>query len=622
MKMRARHSVILISVLALFQFLWSEQSSFITSNYEKHEYMIPMRDGKKLFTAVYAPRDGSHKYPIMLNRTPYGVPPYGEKNYPLTLGPSEEMAKDKYIFVYQDVRGRMMSEGEFIYMTPMKASKNGPTDIDESTDAFDTIDWLVKNVPNTNGRVGIWGISFPGFYAAAALVDAHPALKAASPQAPIADWFIGDDFHHNGAFFLAHGFGFLATFGFPRSGMTTQAFRPFDYPTPDGYDFFLKMGPLLNANAKYLKHKVSFWNEMMNHGDYDEFWQSRNLLPNLKNINPAVMTVGGWFDAEDLFGALNVYKSIECSSPGAYNVLVMGPWRHGGWIQDGGGFGNVRFGSDTSGYYWNQIEFPFFKSFLKEESRPKLPEAFVFMTGRNEWQRENSWPPTKTIPLRFYLDTQGRLSSDFSMVDEVESFDEYLSDPNKPVPYTQELAAGMRPEYMVEDQRFAARRPDVLVFKTDPLDHDISIAGPVVASLNVSTSGTDSDFIVKLIDVYPDTVKSDSREPETAQMSGCQQLVRGEPFRGKYRNSFTRPIPFTPGQIAKVEFAMPDVCHTFLKGHRIMTQIQSSWFPLVDRNPQQFVNIYGARESDYKKATQRIYHSKSNPSYILLNIVK
>ena len=394
-----RYALSGLTVLALLGFLRAQLDSSSESNYTKQELRIPMRDGKKLFTAVYVPKDTTRTYPILLSRTPYSVAPYGVDKYPTVLGPSAETARDGFIFVYQDVRGRMMSEGEFVNVTPQNTQKRGLRDFDESTDAYDTIDWLVKNIPNNNGNVGMWGISYPGFYAAAGMIDAHPALKAVSPQAPIADWFIGDDFHHNGAFYLAHSFGFLATFGHPRP-KPTMSFNPiFEFPTPDGYDFFLKMGPLPNANAKHLKNKIPFWNEIMQHGDYDAFWQARNLRPHLKNIRPAVMTVGGWFDAEDLFGALNIYHSVETMNPGAHNILVMGPWYHGGWARsDGDALGSIQFGANTSEFYRKEIEFPFFRHFLKGDENPNLPEAYVYLTGSNQWKREDQWPPRNVKP--------------------------------------------------------------------------------------------------------------------------------------------------------------------------------------------------------------------------------
>jgi putative CocE/NonD family hydrolase len=612
----------LFSVHVTAQQQAASAASEVRASYEKSEYQIPMRDGVKLFTVVYSPRDKSRKYPILLNRTPYSVGPYGPDAYKTSLGPSPLFMKEGYIFVYQDVRGRYMSEGEFVNMRPHKEQKSGPTDTDESTDTYDTIDWLIKNVPNNNGRVGMWGISYPGFYVAVGMIDAHPALKAASPQAPIADWFIGDDFHHNGAFFLPHAFNFLATFGRPRPRPTTETPPRFQHGTPDGYKFFLELGPLQNADRKYFKGDVAFWNEMMEHPNYDDFWKARNTLPHLKNIRPAVMTVGGWFDAEDLYGALNTYKATEKQSPGAYNILVMGPWYHGGWARsDGDSLGAIQFGSKTAEFYRNEIELPFFNCFLKDKCDRKLPEAYVFETGSNRWRTYTEWPPRAAQPRAIYLREDGRLSFD-PPANERDAFDEYVSDPNKPVPYINGIAIGMTREYMVEDQRFAARRPDVLVYQTEPLAQDLTAAGPVKVTLYVSSTGTDADYVVKLIDVFPDDAPDPEPNPTGVRMGGYQMLVRGEPFRARFRNSFERPEPLRPGEVTKIEFVMPDINHAFLKGHRIMVQVQSTWFPLVDRNPQKFVpNIYKASEADFEKAVQRVHRSRAHASHITLNVV-
>jgi len=570
--------------------------------------MIPMRDGVKLFVSVYAPKDTSQRYPIMLSRTPYSCAPYGPEFYKESIGPSPLFQNEGYIFVYEDVRGAWMSEGTYVNMRPQNDRKSGPKDIDESSDTYDTIEWLVKNIPNNNGRVGMWGISYPGFYTAVGTIDAHPALKAASPQAPIADWFIGDDFHHNGTLFLPHAFNFFSSFGRPRPKPTSMRNDSrFDHRMPDGYKFFLEMGSLPNADKKYFHGEIAYWNEMMEHPNYDAWWQARNTRPHLRNIKPAVMTVGGWFDAEDLFGAVNTYKSIEHQSPGAHNTLVMGPWFHGGWSRgDGEGLGNVRFGSKTSEFYRENIELPFFNYYLKDKGQLKLPEAYVFETGSNKWKTYEQWPPANIRPGSLYLAANGKIL--FSPPTD-SGFEEYISDPARPVPFIENIAIGMTREYMVDDQRFAARRPDVLVYQTDVLANDMTIAGPITASLFASTSGTDSDFVVKLIDVYPDDAPDNLLNPTGMKMGGYQMLVRGEPMRARFRNSFEKPEPMVPNKATKIEYVMPDVNHTFMKGHRIMVQVQSTWFPLVDRNPQRFVDIYKATDADFQKATQKIYHS-------------
>jgi putative CocE/NonD family hydrolase len=588
---------------------------YVKAHYTKYEYRIPMRDGKKLFTAVYVPKDDSKPYPILLLRTPYNVKPYGVDKYKPDLGPSSLFGKAGYIFAYQDVRGRWMSEDEFVNMRPHNPAKKD-TDIDESSDTWDTIEFLVKHVPNNNGRVGQWGISYPGFYTAAGMIDAHPALKASSPQAPVTDWFIGDDWHHNGALFLPHMFNFMAAFGRPRTGPTKKFDYKFDHETPDGYQFFLQLGSLINADKRYFKGEVAFWNEAMKHGTYDEFWKARNLRQHLKNIRPAVMTVGGWFDAENLFGALETFKKVEATSEGRPNVLVMGPWRHGGWggRGDGESLGDVHFNSKTAEFYREHIEFPFFEFHLKGAGEFKHPKAWVFETGTNQWRKHDAWPPKTAKRRSLYLHSQGKLSWNKPEENEAEGYEEYISDPKKPVPYLDKIVIGMSPEYMTADQRFAGRRPDVLVHQTEVLDADVTIAGPIQVDLHVSTTGTDSDWIVKLIDVYPDDYPDANPNPKDVRMGGYQQLVRGDVMRGKFRSSFEKPEPFTPGKPTKISFTMQDCYHTFRTGHRIMVQVQSSWFPLVDRNPQTFVDIYQAKESEFCKATQRMYHSREMPS--------
>jgi len=604
----------------------------VRARYTKYEYRIPMRDEVKLFTSVYVPKDAGRdrRYPILLTRTPYGVGPYGSDAFRERVGPSEAAEKEGFIFAYQDVRGRYMSEGQFVDVRPYNPAK-GPNDTDESSDTWDTIEWLLQKLPWDNGRAGLWGISYPGFYASMGTIDAHPALVATSPQAPIADWFIGDDFHHNGAFFLPHAFNFLSSFGRPRPEPSTKTEPRFDHKTQDGYRFFLEAGPMPSYDRKYLKGEVSFWKEILSHDTYDAFWQARNTRPHLKGVGPAVLTVGGWYDAEDLFGALETYKAIERQSPGVSNRLVMGPWSHGGWSHGTGeSLGRVRFGQPTSKFFQEEIELPFFRSWLKDGVDPDLPEAYVFETGRNQWRALDSWPPKEARPVVLYLAAGGALAKN-APEETGEAFDEYVSDPAKPVPFTEETNIGMTIEYMVDDQRFAARRPDVLVYQTEPLEEDVTLAGPITASLSVSTTGTDADWVVKLIDVYPDdyplqegewTRKAPWEEqPTRSKMGGYQQLVRGEPFRGKFRKSFERPEPFVPGRVDTVEFTMPDAFHAFRRGHRIMVQVQSSWFPLVNLNPQAFVKINEATAADFRRATQRVWRTAAQPSLVRLTVL-
>jgi putative CocE/NonD family hydrolase len=604
-------------------FLWAASlpaaSDFeVRAHYTKYEFQIPVRDGVRLFTSVYVPKDTSNTYPILMERTPYGVAPYGADMYPDVLFPGEAFAREGFIFVYQDVRGRYMSEGTWREMTPQKDVKRSPKDVDESTDTYDTIEWLIQHVPKNNGKVGLVGISYPGFYAAAGSIDAHPALVAVSPQAPVSDLYMGDDAFHNGAFFLAANFGFYV--GFPKQSNPTQAEheRKFDFGTEDGYKFYLKMGSVANADEQYLKYSNPYWTEMIAHPNYDDFWKERNLLTHLRGVKPATLVVGGWFDAEDLSGTLKTYRAIEQGNGGHSNSIVMGPWYHGGWSSsDGQKLGDIDFHAKTSEFFRNEIELPFFKHYLKGSADPHLPEAYMFETGRNEWRIYAQWPPQESERQKLYLRTGGRLT--FNAPEANETFDEYVSDPNKPVPYYDKVVQHVARAYMDGDQRFASRRQDVLSYVSEPLEEDVTVAGPIAPTLHVSTTGTDSDFDVKLIDVYPDDYPNPKPNPQGVQMGGYEQLVRGEPFRGKFRQSFEHPMPFTPGKVEQIHFVMPDVDHCFRRGHRIMVQIQSSWFPLVDRNPQTFVDIPKAKPSDFVKATERVYHSPAEPSYVEIN---
>jgi putative CocE/NonD family hydrolase len=614
----------------------------VRSRYEKKEYRIPMRDGVKLFTIVYAPRDGSKKYPILLERTPYGIGPYGADAYREALGPSRLFEESGYIFVYQDVRGCYMSEGEFEDVRPCLIDRRDARAIDESTDAYDTVDWLIKTTPNSNGKVGLWGISYPGFYAAAALVEAHPAIAAVSPQAPIVDWFVGDDTHHNGALFLQQEFNFDAVFGIPRSGPTTESNPAFHHGTDDAYRFFLDLGPIARANELYFHGKHKFWNDVMNHGTYDLFWKRRDLSRHIDRVKSPVLTVGGWYDAEDLYGSLHVFQRIEVTSPGTENVLAMGPWAHGAWNDPDGGssLGPILFGSSTSRYYQTEIEFPFFEKHLKNRGSWNPAKAIVFETGRNAWRELDAWPPRTARRRSLYPGSAGTLGFEEPR-SRAMSFDEFVSDPADPVPYTSKISIDYPASFMIEDQRFVAGRADVVSYRSAPLENDLTIAGPIEVDLYVSTSGTDSDWVVKVIDEYPDRLDrkaSDAardrpspdrapavpgRDPSHApldRLAGYQRLVRGDVMRGKFRESLENPKPFEPNRPTRVRFDMQDVYHTFLRGHRLMIQIQGSWFPLVDRNPQTFVDIYHARAGDFHRATQRVYHDRDRPSRINVRV--
>jgi putative CocE/NonD family hydrolase len=586
---------------------------WLAARLTKEEVYIPMRDGVRLFTSVYAPTDTSQAYPILLWRTPYNSEPGGEESYSQRLMFLTHLVEEGYIIAFQDVRGTYMSEGEFVDVRPHIPEKRGDEDIDESSDTWDTIEWMVSNVPRNNGRVGIMGISYPGFYATMSLPDAHPALKAVSPQAPVTNWFIGDDFHHNGAFFILDAFSFYSTFGRPRPEPTRRSPPPFQWPNQDNYEFFLELGPVKNVEVHYFGDTIRFWSEVMDHPDYDDWWKARDPRPHLVNTTPAVLVVGGWFDAEDLWGPLNTYEAVETQNPpGTQNRLLMGPWFHGQWMADPGEtLGNVHWGEATSEFY-KDVELRFFNHYLKDKGELDLAEATVYDTGAREWLRFDTWPPEDATEQTLYFHAGEGLS--FSPPATAESFDEYVADPMKPVPYTEDVHLRRTTAYMTDDQRFASRRPDVMVYESEVLTEAVTLVGPIVADLRVSTTGTDADYVVKLIDVFPDSLRDYPTNDRDVPMAGYQMLVRGEVLRGRYRNNFENPEPFVPGEVTAVRFEIPDVAHTFQPGHRIMIQVQNSWFPLVDRNPQTFVNIYEADEADFRKATHRIYHDADRPS--------
>lgn len=616
-------SLFLLLFPALFAGAQNADSLFFREHYAKREVMIPMRDGARLFTAIYYPKDQTRQYPIVLRRTPYSCAPYGvdaftDRYQQMNMG----MVRSGYIFVYQDVRGCYMSEGNFVDVRPFIPEKKSNTDVDEASDTYDTVDWLLKFQPNNNGRVGVMGISYPGFYATMAILAGHPAIKAVSPQAPVTDWFVGDDFHHNGALMLMDAFSFYSGFGKPRPAPTTDGAEGFsDWQTPDNYDFYLRAGALRNFAERFGMKNIPFWNDLMTHPNYDAWWQARNPRPQLKNIRPAVLTVGGLFDAEDCFGAWNVYKAIEKQNPATTsNRLVMGPWVHGGWSRTGGDrLGNVVFGQKTSAFYQENIELPFFEFYLKDQGTMNLPDAYIFETGSNRWTTYDHWPPKGTTSTKYFFLPNGRLVESAVNSQQANTYVEYISDPAHPVPYTEDVHLHRTREYMTDDQRFASRRPDVLTFETAPLNEALTVTGPVKADLWVSTTGTDADFVVKIIDVFPDTM---SGAENGVPLGGYQMLVRGEIFRGRYRNSFEKPEAFTPNTPTAVKFELPDIAHTFLPGHRLMVQVQSSWFPLADRNPQQFINIYQASDADFQKATQRVYFSADYPSGVVLPVLK
>ena len=604
-------------------------SIWMREHYTKKEMYITMRDGIRLFTSVYIPKDTGEKHPVLMTRTPYSCAPYGEDQWrPYWNSYTMAYLKEGFIMITQDVRGRWESEGVFEDVRPFNAAKKGK-ETDEASDTYDAIDWLVKNIAGNNGNVGVFGISYPGFYSTMAAASNHPALKAVSPQAPVTNWFLGDDFHHNGAFFAMDGFAFYSSFGKPRPLPTSVGPTGFDYYTHDNYKFYLETGTLKQM-ATLIGDSIAFWKDLYKHPNYDAWWQARDARKATVKLNPAMLWVGGNFDAEDNWGAWNAYRAAEQNNPNKpFNRIVMGPWYHGQWAsKDGTHLGNVQWGSNTSTWYQQNIEIPFFNYFLLNKGNvDSIAEATIFITGKNEWKQFNQWPPAGEKDTPIYLQDSSRLN--FSKPNSNNGFDEYISDPAKPVPYTDEVHFQRTREYMTDDQRFAARRPDVLVFQTDTLTDDITVTGNVVANIFTSISTTDADFVVKIIDVFPDmfSYKNDDQEGGKAlsrsyPVGGYEMLVHGEIFRGRYRNSFEKPEAFTPDKVEKVSFKLADIAHTFQKGHRMMIQIQSSWFPLVDRNPQKFINIYEASEKDFQKAVIKIYHSKQYPSNIVLPVLK
>lgn len=617
---------ILLALLLLLPFVSHAEnadSAWFRDNYIKQEQYITMRDGIRLFTSIYIPKDNAEKHPILMTRTPYSCAPYGEKEYKnYWSNHYKTYLKEHYILVMQDVRGRWMSEGTFVDVRPFATDKKDKSVIDEASDTYDTIDWLVKNIEGNNGNVGVFGISYPGFYSTMASLSKHPALKAVSPQAPVTDWFMGDDFHHNGAFFALDGFAFYSSFGKPRPAPTTVGPKGFDFRSQDNYEFFLRTGALSNL-ARLMGDSVAFWKDLYAHPNYDAWWKARNVRNFVENVpnGTATLVVGGLFDAEDCYGAWNTYKAIESKAKNN-NKIVMGPWFHGQWAgrgSDGSSLGNVQFGSKTSEWYATNIEVPFFNYYLKGKGNvDNIKEANVFFTGENNWKQLPQWPPADMKPTNIYLQEKGALG--WKAPANPTGFSQYVSDPNKPVPYTEDVHLRRTREYMTDDQRFAARRPDVLVFQTDTLTDDVTLAGPVIADLLVSTTGTDADFVVKLIDVFPDNFSYSANDKYP--MGGYQMLVRGEIMRGRFRNSFEKPEAFVPNKIAEVKYTLPDVAHTFKKGHRIMIQVQSSWFPLADRNPQQFVDIYHCTDKDFIKATINVYHNAQHASSIILPVIK
>ena len=624
-----KRALVPIVVLLLPATLAAQQDTdVLRASYTKREVLVPMRDGVRLFTAIYVPNDTTRRHPIVMTRTPYSTDPYGADRFPDSVGNQvRAYMRAAYVLVYQDVRGRYMSEGEFVDVRPYVERKRSNRDTDETTDTYDTVEWLVRNVPFNNGRIGIRGTSYPGFYSSMGAIDAHPAVKVVSPQAPVTEWMGGDDFMHNGALLLPHAFDFFAAFGRARPRPTSRRDQRLEHGTPDGYAYFLRLGALANANPRVLHDSVAFWNEMSRHPTWDAFWEARSARPHLRNLRPAMLWVGGWFDTENLWGALNAYAAAERQSPGAVNRLVMGPWSHGQWNRESGdSLGAIAWGSATGQFFTDSIEVPFFNYYLLGEGQgaPREFEAAVFETGANAWRLLDAWPPRGAVPTTFYLHPGGALGSS-PPAQAGRLYDEYVSDPSRPVPYTAATTQWYDPGFMVEDQRFASRRPDVLVYQTEPLTADVRVAGPISVDFTVSTSGTDCDWVVKVIDVFPDSTgragERRSRSSTGPPLGGYQMLLRGDVLRGKFRGSRSTPQPFTPDSATPIRFQLNDVFHTFRAGHLIMVQVQSTWFPMIDRNPGRFEDIWQATDADFQRTTQRVFRSADLPSHVVLPVL-
>ena len=610
---RLRRGFFAAFVFGLFLAAVSTISAQTAPLFTRSEAMIAMRDGIHLNTQVFMPTRTDEKFPFILIRTPYGIGNLTSEQISAAL---PELSKEGYIIVQQDIRGRFKSEGDFVMLRQPRDRKDKNA-IDESTDTYDTIEWLLKNVPNNNGRVGMSGTSYGGWLTVMAMLDPHPALKAVIPQASPADMWLGDDFHHNGAFRLSYGFEY--TYMMETSNEVADPTKMVD--KRDAYDWYLKLGALSNVDPKYLKEKYPTWNNFENHPDYDAFWQKQAFAPYLNRVTVPTLNVAGWWDQEDFYGPIKIYELLEKHDTENKNFLVVGPWNHGGWARgDGDKLGRLNFGSATADYFRRNIREPFFAYYLKDKKNPNLPEALTFRTGDNEWVRHNSWTPKEAVVKNLYLQADGKLSFDAPTAADKSAFDEYVSDPAKPVPYRpRPIEPGMGNPWRVwqtEDQRFVDNRPDVLTYATEPLADDLTVSGKIISNIFASTSGTDGDWIVKLIDVYPENYEPDQT------MSGYELMIAGDVLRGRYRNSFEKPEPIPANSVQKYQIGFSANDHTFKKGHRIMLQIQSTWFPLIDRNPQKFVpNIFKATETDFQKATERIFRSGSNASYVALPVV-
>lgn len=592
--------------------------------YTKREVMIPMRDGVRLYTAVYEPKDNSEKHPILMHRSPYSCEPYGEgfdRHFRTNL---KNYIEHNYIIVFQDVRGRYQSEGEFVQVRPLNKHKKGRRDkknIDEATDTYDTIEWLLKQTHN-NGNVGTWGISYDGFYATMTASSNHPALKAVSPQAPVTDWFRGDDRHHNGAFTLLQTTNFLPALEGRHMGKGVMR----QIVKNDVYTDFLALGTFQDVDRLVQDTTETLWNNIKNHPNFDSFWQERDARTSCYNLKPAMLVVGGLYDSEDCYGAWNLYRAIKQQSPETDLYLTFGPWWHGAWtVRSFQGFGHVYFGQSTSAYYMDHIEYPFFRYFLEGKGEKPQQRVNIFYSGSNEWKVYDEWPIADMKPTPYYIHADGSIRTEAPTA--ADSHTAYVSDMSRPVPYTANPTTYRTKEFMLDDQRFATARPDVITFMTEPLQDTLTLAGPIEVELQTALSSTDADFMVKVIDVYPENFAYPKEVRETLKsnypMSGYQQLVRGELFRGRFRESFETPKAFTPNTVTPVNYTLYDVAHSFLPGHRLMIQIQSSWFPIIDRNPQKFIDTYHCSLNDFvMQQLVKIYHQQGAASRLILPVVK
>jgi hypothetical protein len=591
----------------------------VRAAYAKREVRIPMRDGTELFTAVYTPRAASGPVPVLLMRTPYSIAPYGADAYPAQLGPFPGLDAEPWIFVYQDVRGRYMSPGYYSFMTPHRGPTRRAGEVDEATDTYDTIDWVLKNIPGHNGRVGSWGNSAPGFFVAAGMLDAHPAHALAYPSAPMIDWWLGDDRHMNGLFKLSQTYNFLRNFDQPRDGPVERYPAGPDPGTTDGYAWHLRMGALSNYSRGPLQGRVAFWDSIAAHPDYDAYWQARSIWRHVKDVNPAVLTVGGWYDVEDPYGPFRLNQSLEETSRGTRRMFVVGPWSHGGWNRgDFESFGAFAMGSATGRFFRDSVGMPTFRCLLKDRCDGfRFGGALAFEAGANRWRRFDAWPPATATRTAYYLGAGGAFAATRPAAAGV---DRYVSDPAKPVPYTAGHTFGFNAQYPTEDQRFASRRPDVLVYRSEVLTRDVTVAGPVRALLHVSSTGTDADFVVKLIDEYPGGVAAEV--PGGPRLDGYERLVRPGVARARWRRGYERSVPLVANQSDSVSVPLDDVFHTFKAGHRIVIHVQSTWYPAVDRNPQVFVpNIYRATDTDFRAATMTIHRGGVRASRVELPLL-